>query len=130
MATVTTATNKRAAKPAAIHATTFSARWRGRVGLASEGLSGSGDKNESLTESLLGGRRLECLSDADEVLGRSYTRNRIEVVAEVDADGTDRGGVAQTDTDVVGIEGSEVMKAYRREHVAAVVEGNDAEALL
>ena len=76
------------------------------------------------------GKLLECLADADEGLGRSDAGNGFEVMSEVDANGTDWSGITQTDTDVVRIKRREIVKADARKHIAAVVERNDAEALL
>ncbi len=52
----------------------------------------------------------------------------IQVVTEVDADGTNGSGVAQTDAHVVAVEVRKVMEADAGEDVASVVEGHDAEA--
>ncbi len=51
-------------------------------------------------------------------------------MSEVEANGADRRGVAQADADVVGVERGEIVKADARKDVAAVVERNNAQALL
>ena len=51
-------------------------------------------------------------------------------MSEVDANGADGCGITQADAHVVRIERSEIVKADVGEYIAAVIERNDAEALL
>jgi len=76
------------------------------------------------------GKLLECLTDADEILRRLHSGHRIEIVSEIDANGADRRGIAQTDAYVIGVERSEIVKADGREDVAAIIERDDTETLL
>lgn len=72
----------------------------------------------------------ECLSDANEILGRGDSWNWIEIAPQVEANGPYRRAIPQSEADVVAVEGSKVVKSDAWKHIAAIIKQNDTQSLL
>ena len=73
---------------------------------------------------------LECLSQSHEHLRSFDAGVRIQVVADVDANRANRGGIAESDAHGVTVERSEIVEADGGKYISAIVKSNNAQPFL
>ena len=73
---------------------------------------------------------LKRLTQGNKVLCRFDSRNRIQVVTDVDSDWSYWRGVAKSDADIIAVERSEIVEPNKREDISTIVERHNPQALL